>query len=65
MLQKMHINYNSKQNPLSSKSFIRNIKEIEYEIRSCIRELHRDFNDEEKASFWRGRISSLEWVLGR
>jgi len=39
--------------------------EIEAQIRSCIRSLHEDFNDEEKASFWRGRISSLEWVLGK
>ena len=26
--------------------------EIEAEIRSCTRDLHRDFNDEVKASFW-------------
>jgi hypothetical protein len=38
---------------------------IEAEIKSCIRSLHEDFNDEAKASFWRGRISSLEWVLGQ
>lgn len=40
-------------------------EEIEAETKSCIRSLREDFNDESKASFWRGRISSLEWVLGR
>lgn len=39
-------------------------EEIEAQIRHDTRSLHEDFNDEVKSSFWRGRISSLEWVLG-
>jgi hypothetical protein len=49
----------------SRNGITKNKEEIEAEIRACTRSLHEDFNDEPKASFWRGRISSLEWVLGR
>ena len=44
---------------------MRSEEEIEAEIGRCMRSLHEDFNDEQKSSFWRGRISSLEWVMGR
>ena len=50
---------------MASRELPKTKKDIESEIRSCTRSLHEDFNDEVKASFWRGRISSLEWVLGR
>ena len=44
---------------------LKQIEEIENELRKCTRSLHEDFNDPEKSNFWRGQISALEWVLGR
>lgn len=55
-----------KENVMASRNGIKRTKEeIEAQIRLDTRSLHEDFNNEEKASFWRGRISSLEWVLGK
>jgi len=46
-----------------SKDKMKSRKDIETEIQNCIKSLDRDFNNKDQASFWRGRISSLEWVL--
>ena len=43
----------------------KSVEEIEAEIRRNTRGLHEDFNDKEKAEFWKGNIAALEWVLSR
>jgi len=48
---------------MSSENKIKSRKDIEFEIQNCVKSLDRDFDDKDQASFWRGRISSLEWVL--
>ena len=48
---------------MMSKDKMKSKKDIEFEIENCIKSLDRDFNNQDQANFWRGRISSLEWVL--